>query len=151
MPRALASRATPQKFNLKFNKKSTNCGTEENQFSYLSNVEEERDIELGDYFSDDEEEDDTCDQEGQQSENFYQWNPIISSLEIIHEPEVDKHGEANQVNPISGFSEEARLGFSAWQAFIPLDHAFQNYAAQSSPLDFLSQASSLQEPTLARI
>ena len=62
MPRALASRATPQKFNLKFNKKSTNCGSEENQFSYLSNVEEERDLELGDYFSDDEEEDDTCDQ-----------------------------------------------------------------------------------------
>ncbi len=151
MPRALASRATPQKFNLKFNQKLTNCRSEKNQFSYFSTVEEERPIELGDYFSDDEEEDDTCDQEDQKSEDFYQWNPIISSLETIHEPEVDNHDQANQFNPISGFSEEARLSLSTWQAFIPLDHAFQSYAAQSSPLDFLSQASSLQEPTLARI
>ncbi len=151
MPRALASRATPQKFNLEFNKKPTNCGSEENLFSYFSNVEEERPIELCDYFSDDEEENDTCDQEDQKSEDFYQWNPIISSLETIHEPDAGNHKKANQFNPISGFSEEARLGFSTWQAFIPLDHAFQNYAAQSPPLDFLSPASSLQEPTLAKI
>jgi hypothetical protein len=141
---------TPQEFNLKFNQKSTNCGSKENQFSFLSNVEEERPIELGDYFSDDEE-DDTWDQEDLKSEKFYQWNPIISSLETIHEPEVEDHGETDQLNHISGFSEEARLSLSTWQAFIPLEHAFQNYAVQSSQSDFSSQASSLQEPTLARI
>jgi hypothetical protein len=106
MPRALASRATPQKINLEFNQKSTNYGSEEIQFSYFPNVEEERPIELGDYFSENEEEDDTWDQEDQKSEDFYQWDPIISSLETIHETEVEDR-KANQFNPISGFSEEA--------------------------------------------
>jgi hypothetical protein len=64
-----ASRETPQKFNLKFNQKSTTRCSEENQFSYFSNIEEERPIELGDYFSDDEE-DDTWDREDLTSENF---------------------------------------------------------------------------------
>jgi hypothetical protein len=150
LARALASRATPQKFNLKFNQKSTTRGSEENQFSYFSNVEEERPIELGDYFSDDEE-DDTWDQEDLTSENFYQWNLVISSLETIHEPEFEDDCKAKQLNHISGLSEETRLSLSTWQPFIPLEHAFQNYAAQLSPSDFLSQASFLQEPTLTRI
>ncbi len=60
-------------------------------------------------------------------------------------------GEAKQLNHISGLSEEMRLSLSTWQPFIPLEHAFQNYAAQSPPSDFLSQASFLQEPTLTRI
>ena len=60
----------------------TTRGSEENHFSYFSNVEEERPIELGDYFSDDEE-DDTWDKEDLTSENFYEWNPVISGLETI--------------------------------------------------------------------
>jgi hypothetical protein len=148
--RAFASQKTPQKFNLKFNQKSTTRGSEENPFSYLSNVEEERPIELGDYFSDDEE-DDTRDGEDLTGENFYQWNPVISGLETTHEPEFEDDGKAKPLNHISGLSEETRLSLATWQPFIPLEHAFQNYAAQSSPSDFLSQASFLQEPTLTRI
>ncbi len=53
--RALASRETPPKFNLKFNQKSTTRNSEEDHFSYFSNVEEEGASELGNYFSDDEE------------------------------------------------------------------------------------------------
>jgi hypothetical protein len=45
---AFASQKTPQKFNLKFNQNSTTPGSEEDHFSYLSNVEEEGAIELGD-------------------------------------------------------------------------------------------------------
>jgi hypothetical protein len=147
---AFASRKTPQKFNLKFNQKSTTRGSEENHFSYFSDVEEEGPIELGDYFSDDEE-DDTWDKEDLTSENFHEWNPVISGLETIHEPKFEDDGEAKQLNHISGLSEETRLSLSTWHPFIPLEHAFQNYAVQSPPSDFLSQASFLQEHTLTRI
>jgi hypothetical protein len=76
LARAFASRETPPKFNLKFNQKLTTRGSEENHFSSFSNVEEERSSELGDYFSDDEE-DDTWASENIKSENFYQWNPVM--------------------------------------------------------------------------
>jgi hypothetical protein len=102
---AFASRETPQKFNLKFNQKLTTRGSEENHFSHFSNVEEEKPFELGDYFSDDEE-DDTWNKEDLTSENFYQWNPIISGLKIIQAPEFEDDGEAKQLNHISGLSEE---------------------------------------------
>ncbi len=134
-------------------------------------MEEEGAIELGDYFSDDEE-DDTWYREYLTSEsnsgshtqfhdpeeNFplsqpalYEWDPVISGLETIHEAGVKDDSEANKLNHISGLSEETQLGFSTWQPFIPLEHAFQNCAAQSQPSDFLSQESFLQEHTLTRI
>ena len=80
-----------------------------------------------------------------------EWNPVISNLETIHEGRFEDDGEANKLHHISGFSEETQLSFSTWQPFIPLEHAFLNCAAQSQPSDSLSQASSLQEPTLTRI
>ncbi len=171
LARAFASRKTTPEFNLNFNQKSTTRGSEEDHFSYFSNVEEEGTIELGDYFSDDEE-DDTWDREDLTNESnswshtefhnpkensplsqpaFYEWDPVISDLETIHEARPEDNGEANQLNHISGLSKETQLSFSTWQPFIPLDHAFQNCAAPSQPPDFLSQASFLQEPTLTRI
>jgi hypothetical protein len=159
--RACASQMTPPEFNLKFNQKSTTRGTEEDHFSYSSNVEDERAIELGDYFSDDEE-DDTGDRQDLKSESIFwsptkfnnseeksplshtalsELNPVISGLETFED-----HREA-KLNHISGFLEETQLGFSTWQPFIPLEHVFQNSAAQSQPSDFSSQASSSQEPT----
>jgi hypothetical protein len=151
----------PQKFNLKFNQKSTTRCTEEDHFSYSSNGEDERAIELGDYFSDDEE-DDTGDRQDLKSESILwsptkfnkteeksplshaalsEWNPVISGLETFED-----HSEA-KLNHISGLLEETQLGFSTWQPFIPLEHVFQNSAAQSQPSDFSSQASSSQGPT----
>ncbi len=171
LARAFASRKTPPEFNLKFNQKSTTRSSENDHFSHLSNVEEEGTVELGDYFSDDEE-DDTWDREDLTSEsnswshtefydpeeNFplsqpalYEWDPVISGLETIHEAGLEDDGEANKLNHISGLSEETQLGFSTWQPFIPLEHAFQNCAAQSQLSDFLSPESFLQEPTLTKI
>jgi hypothetical protein len=168
---ALASWEMTPEFNLKFNQKSTTRGSQEGHFSHLSNVEEEGTCELGEYFSDDEE-DDTWDQENLTSlasesnswshtgfnypqENFppdlNEWDPVISTLETIHEGKFEDNGETNQLHHLFGFSEEARLSFSTWQPYIPLEHAFLNCAAQSQPLDSLSQASFLQEPTLTRI
>jgi hypothetical protein len=46
---------TPPKVNLKFNQNSTRGGSEEENFNYFSNLEEEGPTDLGDYFSDDEE------------------------------------------------------------------------------------------------
>ncbi len=89
----------------------TTRGSEENHLSSFSNVEEERSIELGDYISDDEE-DDTWAREDLQSENFYQWNPVISGLETIHKPELEDDGKAKRLNHISGLSEETRISFS---------------------------------------
>jgi hypothetical protein len=44
LARAFASRKTPPDFNLKFNQKSTTRGSEEDHYSYSSNVEEEGSI-----------------------------------------------------------------------------------------------------------
>ncbi len=55
LARAFASQKTPPEFNLKFNQNSMTRGSEAGHFSYFSNVEEEGTIELGNYYSDDEE------------------------------------------------------------------------------------------------
>jgi hypothetical protein len=68
LARAFAAQRTPPEFNLKFNQNSTTRGSEEDNFSYFSNVEEKGTIELGDYFLDDEE-DDTWDEEKLTSES----------------------------------------------------------------------------------
>ncbi len=171
LARALVSQKTPPEFNSKFNQKSMTHRSEEEHASYLSNIKEEGAIELGDYFSDDEE-DDTWDREDLTSESnswshnefndpeeklplsqptFLEWDPVISGLETINEARFENNGEANKLNHISNLAEDTQLGFSTWQPFIPLEHAFQDYAAQSQLSDFLSQASFLQEPTLATI
>ncbi len=169
--RAHAPMRTLQEFNLKFNQNSTSHGSKEDHFSYFSNAEEEGTLELGDYFSDDKE-DDTWDEENLTNksnhwsqtdfniseENFTpspstlsEWNPVISGLETINEARFEDDYQANEFNHISGLSEETRLAFATWQPFIHPEHAFQNCAAPSQLSDFLSQASSLQEPTLTQI
>ncbi len=57
LARACASPKTPPKFYLKFNQNSTTRSQGEEHFNYFSSIEDERDSELGDYFSDDEEDD----------------------------------------------------------------------------------------------
>jgi hypothetical protein len=122
----------------------TTRGSEEDHFSNFSNVEEEGTSELGDYFSDDEE-DDTWDEENLTSEsnpwsytdfnvtgeNFTpsqstlsEWNPVISGLETINEARFEDDSESNQLHHISGFSEETKLAFLSWRPFIPHEHAF---------------------------
>jgi hypothetical protein len=49
--RALAPIRTPPKINQKFNQNSTSCGSEQKNFSYFSNFEEEGPTDLADYFS----------------------------------------------------------------------------------------------------
>jgi len=119
-------------------------GSEEDHFSYFSNVEEEGPTELGDYFSDDEE-DDSWDEEDLTSENnpgshtdfnnteenfplsqptLSEWDPVISGLETINEARFEDDSEANILNHISGLSEETKLAFSTWRPFIPPEHAF---------------------------
>ncbi len=138
--RAFASQRMPPEFNLKFNQNLTTRGSEEDHFSYFSNIEEERTSELGDYFSDDEE-DDTWDTEDLTSESnpwshtdindseerfthfqptLSEWDPVISGLETIHEVRFEDDCEANKLNHLSGLSEETKLIFSTWQPFIPL-------------------------------
>jgi hypothetical protein len=165
--RAHAPMRPPQEFNLKFNQNSTSRGSKEDHFSYFPNVEEATTIELGDYFSDDEE-DETWDEENltnkshtnfnvsEENFNFSPstlsgWNPVISGLETINEARFEDNYQANELNHISGLSEETRLAFSTWQPFIPPEHAFQHCAAPSQLSDFLSQASFFQEPTLTQI
>ncbi len=168
---ALAPMRTPQEFNLKFNHNSTSRTSEKDHFSYFSNVEEEGPTELGDYFSDDEE-DDSWDEEDLSSEsnpwshtdfnnpeeNFphsqhtlSEWDPEISGLETIDEASSEDDSEANKLHHISCLSEETKLAFSTWGPFIPPEYAFRNCAAPSQLSDFSSQASSSQEPTLTQI
>jgi hypothetical protein len=162
---ALARSCTPQKFNLKFNQNSTTRGSKEDHLSYFSNVEEEGTSELGDYFSDDED-DYTWNKNNLTSESnpwsptdfnipsphtLSEWDPVISGLETINEAKFENDSEADKLSYISGFSEETKLALSTWRLFIPPEHVFQSYAAQLQPLDFLSQASSSQEPTLIQI
>ena len=168
--RAHAPIRMPQQFNLKFNQNLTRHGSEEENFSYFSNVEEEGSTDLGNYFSDDEE-DDNWDEEDLSSESdpwshtdFYdpenfpnpQHTPSdvdaeIFGLETINEARFEDDSEANKLHHISGLSEETKLAFSTWRPFIPPEHAFRNCAARSQPSGFSSQASSSQEPTLIQI
>jgi hypothetical protein len=171
LARALTSSRTPSEFNLKFNQNSTTRGSEEDYFSCFQNVEEEGTSELGDYFSDDEE-DDTGDTEDLTSESntwshtqvndseesftysqstLSEWDPVISGLETINKAKFEDDCGANELNHFSGLAEETKLAFSTWLLFIPPSHAFRNCAAPSRLPDFLSQASSSQEPTLTRI
>ncbi len=164
------TRATmPPKFNQQFNQNSTSHGSENENFSYFSNFEEEGHTDLADYFSD--EEDDSWDNESfssegdtwsqpdfDDSENFKnqehkpsKFNTALFGLETINETDFEDQGETNNLNGISCLSEETQLAFSAWQPFIPHEHAFRNFAAQSWPSYCSLQASSSQEPTLTQI
>jgi hypothetical protein len=134
LTRALLPMRMPQEFNLKFNQNLTSRGPEEDHFSYFSNVEEEGPTELGDYFSDNKE-DDSWDEEDLSSEGnhwshtnfndpekYYshsqhtlsEWDPVISGLETIDEASFKEDSEANKLHHISSLSEENRITFSTW-------------------------------------
>jgi hypothetical protein len=160
---------TPPKFNQQFNQNLTSYGSEDENFSYFSNFEEGGPTELADYFSDEEEdnwgnqnlsrESDTWSQpDFNESEDFpdqehtpSEFDTAIFGLQTINETSFENQGETNYLNGIYSLSEDTKLAFAAWQLFIPPEHAFQNFAAQSWPSDFLPQASSSQEPTLIQI
>jgi len=160
---------TLPKFNQQFNQNSTSYNSEDENFSYFSNFEEEGHTDLADYFSDEEDyswdpenlssEGDTWSQpDFQESEDFpnqkhtpSEFDTAMFRLETIEETNFEDQGETKNFNGISCLSEETKLAFSAWQPFIPPEHAFQNFAAQSWPSDFSPQASSSQEPTLIQI
>ncbi len=132
------------KFNQKFNQNSTNNGSEDKKFSYFSNLEEEGPTDLADYFSD--KENDSWDNESLSSEGDTWSQPdfndsedfsnqdhppsecdtALFGLETIDEIDFEDQGETNNVNSISCLLEETKLAFSAWQPFIPPEHAFQN-------------------------
>ncbi len=123
--RALAPIRMPQEFNLKFNQNSMSCGSKEENFSYFSNVEEEGPTDLGDYFSDNEE-DDSWDEVDLSSESnpwshtdFYDPENFPNQLETINEASFEDKGEAINLNGISCLSEETKLAFSKWRPFIP--------------------------------
>jgi hypothetical protein len=160
---------TTPKFNQKFNQNSTSYSSEDGDFSYFSNLEEEGQSDLADYFSD--KEDESLDNEDLSSESDTwsqpdfndfkdfqnqehtpsEFDPALFGLKTIDETDFEDQGETNNLNGISCLSEETKLAFSAWQPFIPPKHAFQNFAAPSWPSDFSPQASSSQEPTLIQI
>jgi hypothetical protein len=156
----------PPKFNQHFNQNLTSHGSEDENFSYF---EEEGHTDLADYFSD--EEDDSWDNESFSSEGDTwsqpdfddsedsshqehkpsEFDTSLFGLETINETDFEDQGETNNLNGISCLSEETQLAFSAWQPFIPHEHAFRNFAAQSWPSDFSPQASSSREPTLIQV
>jgi hypothetical protein len=167
---ASAAMMTPPKFNQKFNQNSTSYGPEADNFSYFSSFEEEGPTDLADYFSD-EEEDDSLDNEDLSSESDPWSQPDFSEFEdfsnrkhspskldtttfglkSISETDFKNQEEANYFDGISSLSEKNEVAFSAWQPFIPQEHAFQNFAAQWWPSDSSQQPSSSQEPTLIQI
>jgi hypothetical protein len=160
----------PPKFNHQFNQNSTSYGSENENVSYFSDFEEEGPTDLADYFSDEEEEEsfdnkdlsnesDPCNQPNfDKFENYTdqehspsQLGTAIFGIQSVSETNFKNQGETRPFSGISSISEETKLAFSAWQPFIPPEHAFHNSAAQSWPLDFSLQAFSSQEPTLIQI
>jgi hypothetical protein len=160
---------TPPKFNQQFNQNSTSHSSDDENFSYFSNLEEKGHTNLADYFSDEEDnswynesfssESDTWSQPGfddsedfqNQEHNPSEFDAALFGLETINKTSFEDKGETNNFNGISCLSEETKLAFSKWQPFIPPEHAFQNFVAHSWPSDFSPQASSSQEPTLIQI
>jgi hypothetical protein len=124
---------------------------------------------LGDYFSDDEE-NDSWDEEyitsesnpwsqthvNNSEENFQhsqptlsEWDPVISGLETIDEAIFENDGEANKLNHISGLSEETKLAFSTWQPFIPENsHLVHKQLLTSQPVLNGFQIGSVSQPCL---
>jgi hypothetical protein len=122
--RSWTSQMTPPKFNLNFNQNSTTHSPGEDHFSHFSSVKDKGDIELGDYFSDDEEDDTEISQNSKSESNFWsptkfknseekfplsqtafsEWNPVISSLKTFEEEK-----EGAEINHISGFLEANQL------------------------------------------
>jgi hypothetical protein len=115
---------TPPKFNQQFNQNSMSHGSEDENFSYVSNFEEEGNTDLADYFSN--EEDDSWDNESFSSEgdtwsqpdfddskNFRnqehkpsEFDTALFRLETINETNFEDQGETNNLNGISCLSEE---------------------------------------------
>jgi hypothetical protein len=139
-----------QKFNKNFNKNSTSNQSEAEDFSCFSTIWEAGTTDLADYYSDEEEDD---------SLNINTWNKPELELGEISDDE-DSWSEAepnnfeadNEINyekpsdkavytTISSLSVKTAQAFSAWQPFIPPNHAFQNYSAHSYWLDSSQQAS----------
>jgi hypothetical protein len=178
--RARTVQATPIKFNQNFNQNSMTLSAKEKDFSFHSNTDYEGDSELGDYFSDDEEEhqvaelgdyfsDDEEDdipshQSSNSEENFWSHTFTPNSEEKLRlaraafadwNPVISSleafEEKKEPIKPIANFLEETQLGLSTWQPFIPLAPAFQNSAARSQLSAFSSQASSSREPTHIQI
>jgi hypothetical protein len=153
-----------QKFNQSFNENSTSKHSGAENFSCFTTLWEEGPTELADYYSD-EEEDDCLDNEDTWSERDT-WEKFEASdkedtwskanqnepeFETHHEIDHEEPGDRNTCTNISSLSVETAQAFSAWQLYIPPNHAFQSASAQSWWSDFSPQASLSQEPTLTQI
>jgi hypothetical protein len=107
-------------------------GSEEENFSYFYNVEEDGSTDLGNYFSDDKEDDNWNEKDLSNKskpwshtnfydpENFPKTHTTLSNfdtetfgLETINEASFEDKGEDNN-HSISCLSEETKLAFSTW-------------------------------------
>ncbi len=157
-----------QKFNQNFNKNLTSNNSEAEDFSCFSTIWEEGTTELADYYSDEEEDDSLNNEDTRIEKNS--WNKLeLDELGEISDDEdtwsdaepnnfeadnlvnYEKPGDKAMCTAISSLSVEAAQAFSAWQPYIPPNHAFQNFSAHSYWLDSSQQASFSQEPTLTQI
>jgi hypothetical protein len=126
-----------QKFYQTFNEKSTSKYSGAENFSCFTTLWEEGPTELADYYSD-EEEDDSLDNEDTWSERDT-WEKFETSdkentwskaeqneaeFENHHKIDYEEPGDRNTFTGISSLSIETAQAFSAWQPYIPPNHAF---------------------------
>jgi hypothetical protein len=132
-----------QKFNQTFNKKLTSKHSGAENFSCFTTIWEEGHTELADYYSD-EEEDDSLDNEdtrcekttwnefdleelGEISDEEDTWSeaePDEFEFETQNEVDYEEPGDRTTCTGISSLSVETAQAFSAWQPYIPPEHAF---------------------------
>ena len=127
---------------------------EERDVSCFANLEGEDTTLLADYFSDGEEDNlANFDEIGEISDEEDTWSKhSATNFGLKPIPGTDyEEEEKNKLNEISGIANKPGLNFSKWQPYIPPEHAFQSFAAQSWSSACLQQGSSSQEPTLTQI
>ncbi len=116
------------------------CGSEEENFSYFSNFEEEGSTDLGDYFSDDEE-DDSLNHEDTWNET--EPNPFEDNSKVNYKKPGDK------ATAISSLSVEDAQAFSTWRPFIPGNsHIAHKQLLTSQPVLTGFQIGSVSQPCL---
>jgi hypothetical protein len=171
---APAKQKTPpeinHKINQNFNKNSTSeCSGAEN-FSCITIIWEEGHTELADYYSDKEEDDSLDNKDTRRGRitgnkfNLEELSEISDEEETWSEAEQDEFDLENQnevdyeepgvrttFTGISSLSVETAQAFSAWQPYIPREHACRSLSAQSWWSDSSPQVSLSQEPTLTQI
>jgi len=141
--RAHAIQAPPIKFNQNFNQNSTTLGARENNFSCFSNTDYEGDNNLGDYFSDDEEEETQSGELGDyfsDDEEEHQVTELGDYFSDDEEDDIPSHQSSNSEKNLWSHTftpnseEKLRLAQAAFAGWNPVISSLEPFEDKKEPI-----------------